>query len=95
MVENENKLWVGTSNGLFLVDSNSAFRQIETEYNGENIQEITDILEWDDHRILLSTYDKGLYFFDQSSQKITGSILSDERDRLVSFPYPGRTNVQV
>ena len=86
-IENEDKIWVGTSNGLFLIDSTSGFRKVETVYNGKTIHEITDILEWNDQRLLLSTYDQGLYFFDRSSHQITGSILSDERDRLVSFPY--------
>lgn len=85
--EKDETIWVGSRSGLFRFKADGSGKRVRTSYEGDTLYDFTDILPISSTRFLLSTYKSGIFFFNPQTQQIEGRIYSNERDRLVSFPY--------
>ena len=71
------ELWIGTDHGVYIYSSKSdSFRRFTTKTAaGESIERQVNVITGDDHRVLLSCNNEGVYVYDLDSGKLVHHAL--------------------
>ncbi len=86
-IEHPNSYWVGAAEGLFHVNPTTGQLREYARFRGNSLTHITSIVPWGDGQLLVASRNQGIFVFDPAQGSYLFPLYSDERDRVVPFPY--------
>jgi ligand-binding sensor domain-containing protein len=69
IIDKDNKIWLASGKGLILFNSNTEQSQLFDIYQDEKIDNLLGLATWQNDKLIITTREKGILFFNKTRQK--------------------------
>ncbi len=88
LFEKDDRLWAGCDTGLVALNMTDGKTQLYQRFNGLSITGITGLAALDERTLVVSTLEKGIFYFDRRSLAFTHRLFSTGDDGIAPFRQP-------